>query len=72
MNKHDPPLHISLARDLRKNQTPSEVIMWEMLRARKFMGLKFLRQHPLVIKPNEWQEQLLYRRFLLRRKEIRS
>jgi very-short-patch-repair endonuclease len=49
MNKHDPPLHISLARDLRKNQTPSEAIMWEMLRARKFMGLKFLRQHPFVI-----------------------
>lgn len=36
-----------LARDLRKNQTTSERLLWEVLRARKFSGYKFLRQHPI-------------------------
>ena len=36
-----------LARDLRKNQTTSERLLWEVLRARRFSGYKFLRQHPI-------------------------
>ncbi len=37
-----------LCRDLRKRSTPSERIVWELLRNRKFMGLKFLRQYPII------------------------
>lgn len=33
------------ARELRKNQTPQEKIMWEHLRNRKLEGKKFLRQY---------------------------
>jgi type I restriction enzyme R subunit len=34
-----------LARHLRKNATPTEDIVWQALRNRQFMGLKFRRQH---------------------------
>jgi very-short-patch-repair endonuclease len=33
------------ARILRSSQTPCEEKVWELLRGRKFMGLKFRRQH---------------------------
>jgi len=33
------------ARNLRKEQTPEEAAAWEHLRNRKFMNLKFRRQH---------------------------
>lgn len=36
------------ARQLRKNPTRSEAMMWEELRRRKFLGLKFRRQHPIA------------------------
>jgi very-short-patch-repair endonuclease len=35
------------ARSLRKEQTPEEAIVWEQLRNRKFMNLKFRRQHDI-------------------------
>ena len=35
------------ARNLRRESTPEEKIVWEALRNRKFMGLKFRRQHVL-------------------------
>jgi very-short-patch-repair endonuclease len=35
------------ARKLRRNQTPSEKIVWEQLRNRKFCNLKFYRQYPI-------------------------
>ncbi len=41
---------ISLARELRKNQTDAEKKFWRFVRNRKFDGKKFLRQHPLVYK----------------------
>ena len=34
-------------RDLRKNQTLSEVKIWKAVRNRKLKGKKFLRQHPI-------------------------
>jgi len=37
-----------LARELRKNQTPEEKILWQFLRNRKLKGVKFLRQHPIT------------------------
>ena len=39
---------IQRARELRRNQTPAETILWHFLRNRKFYGLKFLRQHPIT------------------------
>ena len=35
------------ARELRKNQTPAEEVMWELLRNRKVANLKFRRQHQI-------------------------
>jgi very-short-patch-repair endonuclease len=37
-----------LARSLRKNQTPEEEILWELLRNRRCGNLKFNRQFPIV------------------------
>jgi len=39
---------IQLARELRKNSTPSEKLLWKELRNRKLHGIKFFRQHPLI------------------------
>jgi very-short-patch-repair endonuclease len=36
------------ARDLRKNQTAGESILWKCLRNRGFLGKKFLRQFPII------------------------
>jgi len=38
---------LETVRELRKKQTPAEVIFWELVRDRRFMGLKFRRQHQL-------------------------
>ena len=40
-------LAISLARELRKNQTATESILWQVLRNKQFKNCKFLRQLPL-------------------------
>jgi type I restriction enzyme M protein len=34
-----------MARDLRQNQTHAESVLWELLRDRRFLGMKFRRQH---------------------------
>ncbi len=34
-----------MSRELRKEQTPEETLLWEILRNRQFMNLKFRRQH---------------------------
>jgi len=36
-----------LARDLRKRLTPTERILWRLLRDRRLKGLKFRRQFPI-------------------------
>jgi very-short-patch-repair endonuclease len=47
----------SLARNLRRRQTPSEELMWELLRRKSFSGYKFLRQHPVFYRiDGEWVE----------------
>ena len=38
------------ASDLRKKQTQCENVLWEGLRGRRVLGLKFLRQHPLFLR----------------------
>ncbi|HOW30113.1 MAG TPA: endonuclease domain-containing protein [Bacteroidales bacterium] len=35
------------AKELRKNQTEAEIVLWELLRSRRCGGLKFRRQHPV-------------------------
>ncbi len=35
------------ANQLRENMTEAENILWEKLRNKKFLGLKFRRQHPI-------------------------
>ena len=35
----------SLARELRKNQTAAEELLWRLLRNRRALGFKFRRQH---------------------------
>jgi len=46
-----------LARDLRKNQTQAEELLWKELRGRRFMGYKFLRQHPVFYRIDKgWVE----------------
>ncbi len=42
-----PKYVIELARELRKKQTPTEEILWQILRDRQFYNLKFRRQHPI-------------------------
>jgi len=36
-----------LCRQLRREQTPPERLFWELVRDRRWAGLKFRRQHPL-------------------------
>ncbi len=38
---------VQTARELRQKQTAAEDVMWELLRNRQFMGLKFRRQHQI-------------------------
>jgi len=42
------PTSIKRARALRQNMTDSEDLLWANLRNRKMLGLKFLRQHPII------------------------
>jgi very-short-patch-repair endonuclease len=35
------------ARELRANQTDAEELIWGLVRAKRFLGLKFRRQHPI-------------------------
>ncbi len=44
----DFPSPIDRARKLRQNMTPEERLLWANFRNRRFKGLKFLRQHPIV------------------------
>lgn len=39
-------------RELRKRSTSSEQLFWEEVRDRRFLGLKFYRQHPLFVDMN--------------------
>ena len=44
----DTPTPVGRARELRRNMTKSELVLWKELRNRKFIGLKFVRQQPLI------------------------
>ncbi len=38
------------ARELRRQMTDSEKILWKEVRDRRISGYKFLRQHPIIYK----------------------
>ena len=38
---------INRAKELRKQQTDAEMLLWNALRSHRFSGLKFRRQHPV-------------------------
>lgn len=42
-------LIMSRARELRKKMTPSEKTLWEYLKNKQLLGLRFRRQHPIDI-----------------------
>ncbi len=42
-----PPELLIFARQLRKDQTDAENLLWHLLRARRFCGFKFRRQYPM-------------------------
>ncbi len=46
--EHRPNLLPGLSRELRERQTEAEEYLWEVLRNRKFRGLKFRRQHRIA------------------------
>lgn len=46
--KHAKKSITELARELRKNQTESEQILWEHLRKRRLKGYRFVRQKPFI------------------------
>ena len=39
---------IQAARELRQRMTAEEKLLWQWLRAHKFKGFKFRRQHPII------------------------
>jgi len=41
-----------LARELRKNPTEAEMVLWKILRRKQINGFKFLRQKPLIYEEN--------------------
>ena len=45
------------SRNLRKNPTSSEKVLWEVLRRKSLFGFKFLRQHPVFYRiDKDWVE----------------
>ncbi len=42
-----------LARELRRNQTPSEKKLWQEIRYRRVLGYRFLRQKPIIYRKNK-------------------
>ena len=42
-----------MARELRKNPTLAEKLLWDRIRNKQLMGLKILRQHPIFYKYDE-------------------
>ena len=58
------------ARFQRKNLTPEETIMWNLLRNRKMMGYKFLRQHPIKVWETNGRYHFFYTDFYCSEKKL--
>jgi len=53
------PIHYEFSRRLRKESTPEESRIWELLRNRKFHKLKFTRQYPILIS-NKIEQKIFF------------
>jgi very-short-patch-repair endonuclease len=58
------------ARYLRKNQTPEESIIWQLLRNRKLDGFKFLRQYPIKVWETSGRFYFFYADFYCAEKKL--
>ncbi len=59
-----------LARELRKNPTESEKILWEQLRKRRLNGHRFVRQKPLIYEQNQNQRFFFIADFYCAQKKL--
>lgn len=59
-----------LARELRKNPTESEKILWEQLRKRRLNGNRFVRQKPLIYEQNQNQRFFFIADFYCAQKKL--
>ena len=59
-----------LARELRKNPTESEKILWEVLRKRKLNGFRFIRQKPFVYEINQKKKHFFIADFYCPEKKL--
>jgi very-short-patch-repair endonuclease len=64
------PKSISFARELRKNQTPTEELLWDKLRNRRLKGFKFLRQHPIIVSKQDGKTKFFIADFYCAEKKI--
>jgi very-short-patch-repair endonuclease len=64
------PIEIQFARALRKNQTPAEARLWQSLRARRLIGYKFLRQHPIIVSKTGSDKQFYIADFYCAEKKL--
>ena len=53
------PIHFEFSRRLRKESTPEEKRIWEIIRNRKFHQLKFTRQYPILIS-NKIEQKIFF------------
>lgn len=60
----------AFARHLRQNLSPEERIMWNLLRNRKLMGYKFLRQHPIKVWETDGRYHFYYADFYCSEKRL--
>jgi len=59
------------ARELRKNQTKAEKILWDQIRNRKIKWIKFLRQYPLyVFTENSWLDRFIIPDFISKEQKL--
>ena len=58
------------ARELRKNQTSSESLLWKNLRGRRLKGVKFFRQHPVIYENNNGDLLSFYPDFYSNEKKL--
>jgi len=58
------------ARLLRKNLTREEAVMWDLLRNRRMMGFKFLRQHPIKVGETNGSYHFYYADFYCSEKKL--
>jgi leucyl-tRNA synthetase len=64
------PTPVSRARELRKNMTKAERLLWRELRNRKFLGLKFNRQQPLIYQVVDNQPKYFIADFFCHEKQL--